>query len=189
MATSKVAIANGALQRLGAGRISALSQDHPNARTMNAAYERVLRAELRRYDWSFAIHRASIAADGDQTEWGGWNRYTLPNDFIRLIRDDETGQHTDWRIEGLYVVTADESPLEIRYIRFIDDPNYYDPLFIEAFECKLAFVACKDVTGSTELKESLDRDYKDAIAEAKKFGAIEKPAAEFPDDSWINSRL
>lgn len=189
MATSNVAIANAALQKLGEARIELLTQDHPNARSMNGAFARCRGMELRRYTWGFAVKRESIAADGDQTTWGEWNRYSLPNDFIRLIRDNETGQRTDWRIEGIYIVTADASPLDIRYVARIEDPNLYDDLFAEALACRLALETCEQITGSTSKKESIKDDYKEAIAEAKRIGAIEKEAQTFPDDDWLNSRL
>lgn len=189
MATSNVAIANRALQKLGAERIESLTQDDPNARSMNAAFEIVRDAELRRYRWSFAIKRASIAADSSDTLWGGWNRYTLPNDFLMLIRDDETGQAPDWRVEGLFIITADASPLEIRYVARIEDPTFFDALFIEAFASKLAVETCQEITQSTSKKESAKSDYAFAINEATRLGAIEKPAEEFPEDSWLNARL
>lgn len=188
MAISKVSIANGALQRLGAKRIEALTQDSPNARSMNAAYERVLKAEIRRYDWSFAIKRASVAADGSGPTWGDWNRYSLPNDFIRLLRDDETGFNVDFKIEGQYILSRNAAPLEFRYIAYIDDPNYYDSLFVEAFECKLAMVTCHDITGSHSKAAGIKIDYEDAIAEARRTGSIEKAAHEFPEDDWLNAR-
>ena len=186
--TSKVDIANGALQKLGAKRIESLTQDHPNARSMNAAYAKTRRGMLRKYNWSFAISRASIAADADDALWGDWNRYSLPNDFLKLIRDDESGLYVDWKIEGLYILTADASPLEIRYIADIDDPNYYDALFIEAFEDQLAINACEEITQSTSKLAGLKTLYDEAIAEAKREGAIEKPAAEFMEDDWIAVR-
>lgn len=188
MATSNVAIANGALQRLGEKRIELLTQDSANARSMNAAFERVRRAELRRYIWNFAIKRASLAQDGDDPVWGGWNQFSLPNDFLRLIRDDETGFAVDWKIEGQYILTSDGAPLDIRYVADITDPNTFDSLFIEVFECKLAMVTCEEITGSTSKKESIKDDYKKAIAEARLVGAIEKEAQEFPEDSWISAR-
>lgn len=194
MATSKVAIANGALQRLGVSqKLESLAQNHPNARTMNLAYEPVRKALLRKYDWGFAIRRASIAADGNQTLWGAHNRFVLPGDYIRLIRDDESGFPVDWKIEsaedvGVYIVTDDASPLEIRYLADVDDPNFYDAAFIEAFECALAIKTCKEVTGSTTAKDSIVEDFDTAIAEAKKSGAIEKAAQESPEDSWITAR-
>lgn len=189
MSTSKVAIANGALQRLGAKRIESLTQDHPNARSMNAAFDRVVRAEIRRYDWAFAIKRASIAADASGPTWGDWNRYSLPNDYLRLLRDDESGLTVDWKIEGRYILSADAAPLEIRYLAFIEDPNFYNSLFIDAVECKLAAVCCKEITGSGALKKDLNADYDDAIADAKRVGAIEKSAQEFPEDEWVAARL
>jgi len=103
--------------------------------------------------------------------------------------DDETGQAVDWRIEGQYIVSADAAPLDIRYIARIDDPNFYDSLFIEAFACRLALETAHEITGSTSKKDSIARDYTDAIAEARRVGAIEKPAEEFPEDSWLNARL
>lgn len=193
---SKVSIANGALERLGEKRIELLTQDDVRARSMNANFDSVRDALLRKYDWGFAIRRASIAADGSETLWGGHNRFGLPNDYIRLIRDDETGQAVDWRIEagdaegdGTFIVTDDASPLEIRYIARIEDPNRYDATFIEALECALAMKSCKRITGSDAFKTDLARDYADAIAEAKRTGAIEKKAQEAPEDDWLNARL
>ena len=189
MAVSEVQIANRALQKLGAARISSLAQDHPNARSVSAAFDLVRDMELRRYDWSFAIKRASIAADGtDETILNTWKRYSLPNDFLKLIRDDESGTYVDWKIEGLYILTEDASPLEIRYVARIEDPNYFDPLFIEAFAGRLAMECCEEITDSSGKLEALSALYNDAISEAKRIGAIEKPAQEFPEDPWLTAR-
>jgi hypothetical protein len=189
VATSDVAIANRALQLLGSSRkLESLTQDHPNARSMNAAFEPTRRSLIRRYEWGFAISRDSIAADGDQTEWGGHNRYSLPNDFLRLTRDKERQRASDWRIEGLFIVTDDASPLDIKYIADITDPNAFDSLFHEAFANRLAFVTCKEITGSTDLHKTLNKDYDDVIAEARMVQAIEKPAQELPEDDWIAAR-
>ena len=188
MSTSKVQIANGALQRLGERRIESLTQDEPSARSMNAAFDRVVKSEIRRYGWNFAIKRASIAADGDDPTWGDWNRYSLPNDFIRLLRDDESGIAVDWKIEGIFILSADAAPLEFRYLAHIEDPNFYDSLFIEALECKLAMVCCKEITGSHSNAAGVKLDYEEAIAEAKRVNAVEKEAQEFPEDEWLAAR-
>lgn len=194
MATSKVAIGNGALQRLGAKRIESFGQDHPNARSVNAAYDKVRKTLLRKYDWGFAIRRASIAADGSQTTWGEHNRYVLPNDYIRYLRDDESGFEVDWKTEsdgniGVYIVTDDASPLEFRYVADVEDPNFFDAAFVEAFECQLAHAICEEITQSTSKKAGIQADLDTAIADAKKSGAIEKAAQEAPEDGWITARL
>lgn len=191
MTVSNVEIANRALQKQGAKRISSLDQDTPNARTMNAAFTRVRRALLRAYAWSFAIKRDSIAADStDAIDIGGgtWKRYSLPNDFLRLTRDDESGFHVDWKVEGQYILSKTASPLKIKYIADIEDPNFYDDLFIEAFATKLAMETIKEVSDSMTDKESLKDDFKTAIAEAKNVGFIEKEAIEPPEDPWLSAR-
>lgn len=196
MAISNVAIANRALQKLGSPkRLESLTQDYPTARAMNACFEQVRDAELRRYPWSFATRRVSIPADAAQTEWGDWNRFSLPGDYLRLIRDDESDAKVDWRIEagaegeGLFIVTTDAAPLYIKYIARIEDPNQFDSTFVDAFACKLALETCEEITGSISRKESIKDDYKTAIADARMIGAMEKPAQEFLNDTWITARL
>jgi hypothetical protein len=64
--TSVVEICNRALQKLGAARITSLTQDTPNARSCNVAYNVLRKAELRSHPWSFAIKRAELAADASK---------------------------------------------------------------------------------------------------------------------------
>lgn len=190
MAISNVKIANRALQLLGSSsRIESLSEDSPNARSLSVCFEQVRDAALRKHTWTFAKTRAEIAADGDDAEWGGWHRYSKPNDFLRLIRDNETGFAVDWQIEGDFILSADTSPLQLKYVRKVTDPNSYDSLFVEVYAVLLAIATCKEITGSESSKESLKNDYDALIAEAKRIGSIEEPAQEFPEDSWILARL
>jgi hypothetical protein len=193
MSTSDIAVANYALQKLGADRVESFDQNHPNARSVKAVFDTIKRAELRRYTWGFATRRAILAKDTAQTLWGTHNRFTTPTGFIRLIFDDETGQRTDWALESdatdtLFIITDDEAPLYIKYIHEVKAANLYDPLFENAFATKMAFEMCEEVTGSGGRKASLKDDYKTAIAEAKRVGSIEKTAVEFPEDTYISER-
>lgn len=190
MAISQVSIANRALQRLGSRTIEALSQDHPNARSISRAYEPVRRALIRRYRWSFAIKRASVAADSEETTWGGLNRFGFPNDFLKLIRDkDQPDTRHDWKIEGLYIVTADAAPLQFRYIADLTDPTTYDASFTEAFALSLAAAVCKEVTGSESEANSVRAELKGVIAEAKRDNAIEEDPQESVQDDWLDAML
>ena len=189
MATSEVVIANRALQILGSpNRIESLAQDHPNARTMNAAFVPVRNALIRKYKWNFAKKRGSVAADAVQTTWGTLNRYTLPADFARLIRNDETGMRLDWQIEGRFIVTKDAAPLEFKYIAIIEDPNEFDPLFDEAFAHELALATCKEVTGSNDNKADIRVDLRDALNAAKQNNAYEEDAEQPLEDDWLLAR-
>lgn len=187
--TSTVSIANRALQKLGAKRIESLSQDNPNARSVNTAFVPVRDALIRRYQWSFAIKRASIAADAADTLWGSLNRYSLPGDFGRLIRDDESGERLDWKIEGQYIVTEDGSPLEIRYVALIADPTVFDVAFVEVLSTALAIATCEEITQSTGKMGDLRAQMKMDIQEARNANAFELDAQASLDDDWLLARL
>lgn len=189
MANSNVEIANRALQALGSSqRLESLTQDHPNARSLSAAFERIRSKLLRKNNWNFAVARASVAADSAQTLWGELNRFTLPADFARLIRDDETGHRNDWKIEGRFIVTKDAAPLEFKYVAIITDPQQFDPLFDEVFAYELAVACCKEITGSSPPQELL-MERADVLADAKRNNAFETDPVQPLDDDWFLARL
>lgn len=190
MAASEVSLANRALQILGVSQgIESLAQDHPNARSMSRVLEPRRQAMLRKYRWTFAIKRASVAADGTQTAWGSLNRYSKPNDFLRLLRDkDVPNRREDWKIEERYIITADASPLEFRYIADITDPTQWDSLFFEALAHDMAHESCKEVTGSTGAKQDIKDDLKTILSEAKHVGAMEEDPVEAVEDDWLQAR-
>ena len=183
MAVSAVSICNRALQRLSASRITSLTQDHPNARNCNVAYDPVRRALLRAYAWNFAKKEASVAVDATTTTIDSLNRYLLPNDYIRLIRDPDN--RVDWQVRGRYIITADSSPLQYWYVRDEDDPGVFDPLFAEAFGCKIAYEICEAVTGSLDKRKLLRVDYKEIIADARQMNAFERDADQLLEDDFI----
>lgn len=191
MAESEVSIVNRALQLLGAKRISSLTQDAPNARTMNVAYIPVRDALLRKYKWNFCVKRASVAADAAQDEYEGLNRYRLPNDYARLLRETRTSFYNevrrDWQIENGFILTKDAAPLEFRYLARVTDPALFDPLFDELLSADLALKTVHDVTGSNTKKSDLRLDVALALADARRANAFENDSDNPPVDSWVRT--
>lgn len=187
---SDVEMANRALQKLGATRITSLTDNSTNARSCNFAFQPVKLAELRKHPWNFAIDRASLAADAVPPAWGKANSFQLPSDFLRLAPDypEYNFNDKDWQIEGRKILTDDGAPLYIRYIKNVTDPNQMDPLFREAFATKLAIEICEELTQSNTKKAELKQDYELIIREAKKTNAIENISAEPAEDTWISER-
>lgn len=187
---SEVEICNRALQKLGAKRITALTEDSVNARACNAAYATLRDALLRAHPWVFAIDRAELAADSTAPDWGRANAFQLPSDFIRLLRPypEDNSLDLDWQIEGQKIYSDDSDPIYIRYIKRVTDPNLMDPLFREALSTKIAFEVCEEITQSNEKKSQLREDLKTAIAEARKANAFEQVSADPPEDTWITAR-
>jgi hypothetical protein len=188
---SEVEICNRALQKLGAQRITSLTENSRNARECNAAYSVIRDAELRAHPWSFARARAALAADGTAPAFGYSYQYQLPADFLRMIEDNDRSRRTqlaDRQIEGGYVLTDQGGPLQLVYIRAVTDPNLFDPMFAEAFSTRLALELVEKITESSTKKESLREDYKTAIRAAKRANAIERPDLEPEEDDWVTVR-
>lgn len=187
---SKVEIANRALQKLGAKRIVSLEEDSRNARAVNACYETLKEAELRKHPWSFAVKRVQLAADTDAPAFGKARTFQLPSDYLRLLAPDPelNLNDLDWQIEGRKIATNDSSPLDVRYIYNVTDPNEMDVLFREALAASIALELAEEITQSNTKKGDADYGYEKAVNEAKKTNAIERAASQPPDDTWVTVR-
>ncbi|AXK65951.1 hypothetical protein [Burkholderia sp. IDO3] len=191
---SQVGIANRALTKLGSARITSLDEDSKAAAALNSMYDDVLDACLREHVWSFAKTRAQLAALADAPLFGFGYQYRLPADFIRLI---QIGQfliypRTDTRglfsIENGNLLTDLQAPLAIRYAKRVTDPNAMDPLFREAFACRLAAEACETLTQSSTKRQAAWAEHEQAITKAIRVNAIERPSQPIGDDTWLESR-
>jgi len=205
---SDVEICNRALQKLGAKRITSLTEGSNNARACQTCYGILRDAELRKHRWSFSIQRFSLAASPTPPLFGRQNAFPLPAGFLRLLDPDPdwnfsgatggslVGNNTlsvdsfvDFTIEGGSILTDVEAPLNVRCVMQIVDPNTMDPLFREALASKMAQEMCEELTQSNEKKAACLQDYKDAIADAKKINGIELPSQQPPLDTYITARF
>jgi len=197
---SQTEIMNRALTKLGAARITNALDNSKSARVMNALWDTVRKAELRRRIWTFATTRTSLPAVSPAPAWGHANAYQLPADFLRIVQINDTfavPALTDYRdqddsayqIEGGQILTDFNAPLKIRYVRDIADPGVFDALFVETLASKLAYEGCEEITQSSSKKQSAADDYKQALREATATGAVERAPQGFPDDSWMLIRL
>jgi hypothetical protein len=191
MAISDVGIANLALQKLGAGRITSLTQDLREARSINACYEAIRDRELRAHPWSFAKARAALAPAADAPAFDFNYAFPLPVDFLRLLRPNTTD--LDWSIErqgGVRcILTNDGSSINLRYICKITDPTEFDPMFVDALACKLAWHCCEEITQSNQKKADILAEYKMVISEARLANAIEAGPDDGPIDTWDLARI
>ena len=187
---SDVEICNRALQKVGAKRISSLTENSVSARACNAAYEPVKKALLEKHEWGFSIKRDALAADASAPSWGRENAFQVPADFIRLCHNypEDVVNTDDLIVEGQKIYTDLDAPLYIRYVSDITDPNEMHPLFRELFATELALELCEQLTQSNTKKESLKDDQERIIKEAKRSNAIQKPAQTPPEDSWVTCR-
>lgn len=187
---SEVEICNRALQKLGAKRITSLTEDSVNARSVNACYAILRDAELRRHPWNFAIDRAQLAADVTAPLFGKENSFPLPANYLGPIPPypEYNVNNRDWQIEGGKIYTNDAAPLNFRYVKQVTDPNLMDPLFREALSARIALEICEELMDSNAKVATVAEMYKEAINEAKKLNAFEKIASKPPEDEWVTVR-
>lgn len=187
---SSVDICNRALQKIGAKRITSLSEDSRNARSCNNAYDSLRLSLLNSHNWYCAIKRSALAADANPPSWGRSNSFPLPSDFVRLINQypEDTSNTKDWVLEGHSILTDDDAPLDIRYIYDLQETGTMNPLFIEALAALIAMEICDEIVQSNAKKQTLIAEYDRVIKEAKKANAIQQVPAVPPEDYWITVR-
>jgi hypothetical protein len=196
---SQIEIINLALTKLGARHIASLAENNEAARFFSANYENILLSELRGHVWGFAKARAALPALGTTPPFRFAYEYALPEGYVRTIQvgDYQPGASlTDYRDneEGFYsieqgkILTDFAAPLNVRYIKRVSE-GLFDPLFVTAFACKLAFDGCYRITNSNSLKDQVGEEYQMTVDKARNVGAVEIPSQKIPDDEWILARL
>jgi len=184
---SSVQICNQALAKLGAQRITDLLDDTRNARVLNAIYDIKRDAELAAHPWTFAITRAQIPASSTVPSFGWSYKYPLPADCLRLVEIGEAWADYDpagFEVEGNAVLTDGASPLKIRYVQRVTNSGLYAPLFVEALACRLAAEVAEELTQNLSKREAAWAERKQAIAEARRINAIERPPQRSQPTSW-----
>jgi hypothetical protein len=184
---SEVGICNRGLQKLGADRITSLTQDSRNARSCNALYETVRDAELRNHPWSFAVKRIVLAPDVTAPAFDYDYAFTLPSDCLRILPPND--HYLDWQVEDGAILTNYGDTLNLRYLCRVTDPNKFDALFLEALACRIAVELCEELTQSNQKAQGIRDDYRQIIRDARRTNAMEKMSDDPPEDPWVTARL
>ena len=203
---SVVGICNRALQKVGANRILALTDNSREARSCNNAYDSVRQALLRKYRWNFATTRVVLAPDSNAPAYDYLYQFTLPSDCLRIILPNDNT--LDWQVEGRKILTnggtqssaiegasltggtgtSSSVSLRLRYISDVVDPNIFDAMFREALAFKLAIEMCDELTQSNAKKQGLRDEYRDFIADSYLSDSLENTPVDAPEDLWVTAR-
>jgi len=190
---SSTTVANVALVKLGGSLLTNLDSDNtPRSRKIKAIYDHFRDVELSKHYWNFAKEYKAIAADSTAPPFGYSYRHLKPADFLKVYRIRDNGnvltRITEYKIVGDYILTDISGALYLEYVRIITDVNKFHPLFVEALACQIALQMCEDVTQSNSKKTILMKEYKEALAEAKKSDAIDEPPQEPVESDYITVR-
>jgi len=126
---SIVSICNIALFALGEDPIVSLEDNTKRAILCNGRYDDVRRAVLRSHPWPCAKVQALLAASATPPLFTFANAYPLPADFIRMVDLPENDEAV-WEIQGNALLTDEDAPLQLVYVRDLTDPTLFDPLLV-----------------------------------------------------------
>lgn len=190
---SQIDIYNMALDLLQEAPLTSLTQDKDQADWLNRNYKPARDAELRAHPWNFALDRAEIAEDATAPAFEWDHRYLMPTDVLAIrnltVNGKLNGAPIEYEVEGSYILTDQDSPLKLRYVKRIENEGYFDPLFVEALVAKLAYKMSHWMTGKQSFSERIREDYREAILRARAADAIETIHADVYSDDVIAIRV
>ncbi len=197
MSISTTDICNMALARLGANRIISLADTSENttpAIQCRLHYEQTKTALIRSYRWSFARGRETLSVSSDTPDFEYDFQYTLPSDYLYYVSPYEN-QPFDvniitFTIEGAFFLTND-TEVELRYIKNIDDATKFDPLFVEVLILRLAKKMLPALAGSnTKLARELAVELEEIEAQARAVAGQESNSIGTSDmELWNDARF
>ncbi len=185
-------VMNLALDHLRNTPMSTATDTTPQGRWMQRNYDHVRDMCLRKHFWNFATEIASLSADPQDPPFG-WNyRYLLPSDCLKLAPlrylGEWEGRMIPHELIGRYIHTDLTAPLKIRYIKRVENPAEWDPLFAEFVSCAIAFRASHFATGKESSRQNLAQMTKDAFEDAIRSDGMEGTMEEPDADDVIAAR-
>ena len=181
---SDVSIVNRALARLGASRISVLTEKTENARLAKALYGEIREEALSMHPWNFALKNARLA-QLDSSPNPKWTYgYQLPSDCLRVVcaEDNET-----FEVQGRTLLT-DASSINVTYIYRNTDETQYSPGFSRFFAMMLAHAMCYGITNSRTLQADIYVEMHDALADATSSDGQEGEPVVPEEGDWLDVR-
>lgn len=185
MSQSVVSVCNLALAKVGAARISSITQDTRSAILLNSIFESKRDEVLRRGKWKFATKRAELAPNSNTPDFEYDYEYDLPNDYLGPV--DTYPDTVDYVIENGKIL-SNEDTLDFAYIYRVTDPAAWDTSFCEALACALAAEAAYALTQSVTLADKLEKEAERKLKIARSRSGMEGVRKDFAIETWTGSR-
>ncbi|NIJ34336.1 hypothetical protein [Sphingomonas oligoaromativorans] len=174
-APSQTRIVNRALSLLGtAQRIASITDNTPLAKAALAVWDDARDGCLAEHPWNFAIGRAQLAASADAPTFGYDFAYALPADHLRWL-PPAPGDRGYFKAEqeGNLLLSSADAPLNIRYIRRVEDLSIWSIGFIVVMGHRLAWDMVDAASGGIEgLAQRMQQRYEIELDRAKRQDAL-----------------
>lgn len=186
-----VGLCNAALGLVGANAITALTDQTTNAELCTRLYPICRDEVLEAREWSFAIDRAALAADGAAPAFGYSRRFAVPSTALRVLTAGEYGLHSgvEWVREGAFLLSDQEAPLRVRLLVRVEDPGLWSPGFTMALTYRLASALATPITENRAQQDDLFALYlkelkSAALLDGMQGTPVQKPASGIASRRW-----
>jgi hypothetical protein len=194
MSINVTTICNIALTKLGASRITSLTDESEEGILCNLLWEPIRDEVLRTHPWNCAVHYQSLAevasGDGDYLLGSTYDyayQYRLPQDPY-CLRALEIPDYPDYpyEIAGRSLLCNLEA-VTLKYIKRVIDPTFFDSLLVFALAYRLAAELTVSITNSTKTYDQMFRIYEFQVKRAGGINGIEQEYLEQENEDWENA--
>jgi hypothetical protein len=139
---------------------------------------------------------------GPASQMATRNAYMLPSGFLNYApQDPKAGsmsflgapsgmQYSQWNVEGDYIVSEiDSKPMVLRFVADITRVKDMEDMFCRGLAATIATAVCEILTQSDAKLQSIAREYKLWMGEARAVNMIEMGPVEPPEDDYITCRM
>ena len=175
---TQVDLCNRALSLLQIAPIQAVGENTNQGIECETHYEPSLLTVLRDHPWNFCSYSTALGLLTDSYQ--GWDyAYQYPSDCVRaleILPDSMALSNDGDRIEfevrlnenkNGQVILTDQEDAYLLYVAYIDDPNQYDGLFIDAFTWLLAANMTPALRGDLNLQAQYLGRYQQILMKAQ----------------------
>lgn len=180
-----VEICASALLLVGADEINSFEDETREARICDNLYDTTRQKLLQSHNWSFSLamtelSRTTLATTSSEYEFGYLYEYSLPTDYLRLIKKD--GVANDYRIAGdkLY---SNDSEVHILYQYDVSETEF-PAYFTRALEFEMAKILAAALMQDETQVELWTALAKDELIRAKNIDSQNQPPSELAENNF-----
>lgn len=153
-------------------------------------YDQVRRATLRAYPWRCAWTLAQIAASTTAPPFMYGQAYPFPPDCLRVvgIADDTEWSEEAWDVAGNQILTDIAAPIDLVYVRDLQDPVAMDPLLVECIGLGVGAAIAVKLTGSIDKRDDLLKIYSAKLSTARLADSQQNSVKELDIDELLRAR-
>lgn len=183
------AICNLALAKVGDIAILSLEDPTPEARFCKLFYEQTVHELLRLHQWNWATSFARLSQTTPPPDIAWQYSYLLPVDFGRIITFNAFSPavpRPTYQL-GTGLLYTDEAVAEISYVREIENPDDFDPMFVELVALKVGSKLARPLAGSLDIEKTLLGEFNRLLNEARRIDAGQNHMPR--RQAWVESDL